>query len=90
MNEEQIKKVIFEVSEKYEVLLPMLETLPDLIELLIENYRLNATDYSEKDVMKLGTGHEKIYSVLLTVLNTLEEYRQQTANIRFDDIVSEI
>ena len=86
---ETMEHTAFLVSEMYMDLLPELETLPDLLELLIENYDLDCTKFSRAQIIDLGNAHNIVFSVLKTVQNSLWTYLEKVKETDYKKTVLE-
>lgn len=86
---EDLERAAFLLEDRYTELISPLTNLPDLLQLVIENYKLDSRDYTERDMMKLGGGHAKIYSVLYTVQQALFEFLEKTEVIDSKAIIAE-
>jgi hypothetical protein len=81
--------IAFLVANEYDELTARLEPLPDLIELLIQNYNLNSTDFSQAEIYDLGMAHGILYSTLKVVQDALYDYQSKFDAIDYKQIVKE-
>lgn len=79
--------IAFLVSNEYDELSTILEPLPDLIQLLIDNYDLNMTDFSQAQIYDLGMAHRVLFSTLKVIQDALWNYQDKASAIDYRQIV---
>jgi hypothetical protein len=75
------KKTGFEVQEEYCQALVELETLPDLLQVVIRRFNLDHEDLTGAERIELGNGYRELYSVLGTVQRQLWDMKDKIDNI---------
>lgn len=71
----------FEVMEEYCQALVELETLPDLLQVVIRRFNLDHEDLTNAERIELGNGYHELYSVLGTVQRRLWDMKDKIDNI---------
>lgn len=79
--EPKTEKTAFELCGEYEEALIELDTLPDLLEILIRRFNLDHTELTEAERFDLSMGHAEIFSVVSTVQRRLWDMHDKVINI---------
>lgn len=90
INEERAvsaEHIAFLVSNEYDELSTILEPLPDLIQLLIDNYDLYARDFTQGQIYDLGMAHRVLFSTLKVIQDALWNYQDKASAIDYKQIV---
>ena len=75
------KKTGFEVQEEYSQALTELETLPDLLQVVIRRFNLDHEDLTNAEIYELGNGYRELYSVLGNIQRRLWDMKDKIDNI---------
>lgn len=90
INEERAisaEHIAFLVSNEYDELSTILEPLPDLIQLLIDNYHLDSLELTRGQAIDLGNAHKILFSTLKVVQDALWNYQDKASAIDYRQIV---
>lgn len=83
-NNDQEQKTAFEVLCECQSILSELDNLPELIQLLIDNYHLEKLYLSDAQKIDLVNGHHTIYSVLAIVQSQLTTMNEKITTISLE------
>ncbi len=75
------EKTALEVKHEYEMALTELDTLPTILQLLIDRYDLDSTEHTEQQCLELGNAHDEFNKVLTMVQRRLYEMIESTEKI---------
>ena len=71
MENKKKEKTALEVVNDYDKALCGIENLPEIINLLIDRFDLDATEYTDKQALELSLNHKAVYSVLRVIQDSL-------------------
>lgn len=71
MENKKKEKTALEVVNDYDSALYGIENLPEIINLLIDRFNLDATEYTDKQALELSLNHKAVYSVLRVIQDSL-------------------
>ncbi len=78
---ETMKNTIFNMVTEIEESTIELETLPDLIQLYIENYDIDSRELSENQLFDFSHSSEKLYSLLFLIQLTIRKVKETQNDI---------
>ena len=79
--EPKTEKTAFEICEEYEEALIELESMPEMLEVLIRRFNLDNTELTAAERFDLGNGHRELYSVLGTMQRLLWKMYDKVTSI---------